>query len=215
MIHTDHRRINLRLRHAVLLLLPAAIFLTGCAGIARRFAHGSDLTLRSLATEGASLRGNFATGVYRFEDDSHATLILLDGPEDNPAQAVIIRVFWRPMAARTPIDSDATNASIQYVVFGGAKRELVGVYAGAGYVYPHDDLGDQALSAGVWQADLLLGDCTEGFKDLLGPAALEGRLKVQRDDAQAMRLLRQLGVIVSRKLGYPRLVLHAQPASPG
>jgi hypothetical protein len=211
MTHIALARMTHRSLAALLLLLAGAMPLAGCAGLLRPLAHSSDLTLRSRDAQGAQMRGDFATGVYRCEDESHATLILWDGAENDPTQAVVIRVFWVPLASRTPIDPDATNASIQYVVFGGAQRQLVGVYAGAGYVYPHGELGNASLSAGVWQADLLLGDSSDGFRDLLGPAALEGKVRVRRDDAEAVRLLRQLGVVVSQKLGYPRLVGRLKP----
>ncbi|MCX5658845.1 MAG: hypothetical protein NTW19_03885 [Planctomycetota bacterium] len=167
---------------------------------------GGNLSIRSLTERDTTLRGGFTTGIYRYDDRNHFTVVLLDGPIENPTQAVTIRMLWAPMAGRTPIDGTATNATIHYVIFAGAEKAEAGVYSGAGYIYPTSDREAEKLEAGVWQANLRLTDRSPGFEDLLGQAAVKGGLTARRDDAAVEEALRKLNVLIRQKLGYPRLV---------
>jgi hypothetical protein len=169
-------------------------------------APGGELAVKSQAESGASLEGGFGYGLYRLGNQNSVTVLLFDGPPETATQAMSIRMFWRPRAGRTPIDPTATNATIHYVIFTGKQGERVGIYSGAGFVYPDGALGGDTLRGGVWQATLSLSDHSEGFDDLLGEAILKGRFRAKRDDVALDLALRKLNVRVREALGYPRLV---------
>lgn len=189
--------------------LPALALLLVVAGLAMACtpSGGGQLSIRSLTENDAFLRGGFSTGVYRYDDANHITVVLLDGPIENPSQAVTIRMLWAPRAGRTPIDATATNATIHYVIFTGTDRAQAGVYGGAGYIYPTSKRQASTLKAGVWEANLRMTDRSEGFEDRLGQAAVRGGLTARRDDVAVEATLRKLNVMIRQKLGYPRLVL--------
>ena len=179
--------------------------LVGC-GALRLGGTGGRLHIESQAEPGTNLRGGFETGLYRFEGPNEVTVLLFDGPPDAPTQAVAIRMLWRPQAGRTPIDPNATNATVHYIIMTGADAGQVGVYSGAGYLFTHTRPGNKTLSAGIWQANLRLSDQSEGFADLLGQAILQGSFTARRDDVSTTRALRRLHQLVQQNLGYPRMV---------
>ncbi|MEX0776740.1 MAG: hypothetical protein WD042_13640 [Phycisphaeraceae bacterium] len=175
--------------------------LVGCTG-----AGGGNLALSSQFEQGVTLESNFESGTYRFDDRNHVTVVLVDGPMENPRQAVTLRMFWEPRAGRTPIDQDATNATIHYVIFAGEGDREAGVYSGAGFVYPKDKPGGAGLSAGVWQASLIMTDRSEMFDDLLGQAKLKGTFTARRDDLATSQMIDHLNRLITQRLQYPRVV---------
>lgn len=160
--------------------------------------------IKSRSEPGMALVAGFETSVYRMDDPNNLTVVLLDGPPDQPVQAVTIRLFWRPRAGRTPIDPTATNATIHYTIFTGKGYEEVGVYSGAGFVYPLSNPDEGVFVGDVWESTLRLSDRSEGFEDLLGGALLEGRLVAVRDAPAVSRALQRLSVLVTRGVGYPQ-----------
>lgn len=199
---------------ATIALILVAATATGCAG-----SGGGELAVRGVGENAPRLTGGFKRGIYRFEDANHATVVLLEGDMNNPTQAVTIRVFWSPTPGATPIDPNATNATLQYIIFTppspaadkSRPAGMVGIYSGAGFVFPRNELGEGTLDCGVWESNLRLADSTRGFNDLLGQAVARGDFTARRDDAAVGDMLRRLNVLVRDKLGYPRLV-SADPA---
>ncbi len=183
-----------------------AFLLSGCAG-AWLAGEGGRLRIESQAEPGTSLSGGFDTGLYRYDSPNELTVLLFDGPAESPTQAVSIRMHWRPRAGGTPIDPNATNATIHYIILAGAEGAEAGVYSGAGYVYPRVKPGRKRFVAGLWQANLRLDVATDGFKDLLGQALLKGSFTARRDDLETGQMLRRLNGLLHQKLGYPRLVM--------
>lgn len=181
--------------------LIAMILAVGCGTH-----HGASLALRSQSRPSTALIGGFTSSYYSMDDKNHLTILLVDGSIEEPVQAVTIRMFWKPRAGRTPIDPTATNATIHYTIFTGDNRSEVGIYSGAGFVYPVGKVGNPAFSADVWQATLRLTDRSTGFEDLLGGAVLDGHLTARRDDAAVSLALRRLRVLVTQCVGYPRWV---------
>lgn len=175
-------------------------------------AHYGDGPLAVTSQDKSESSGSVNSGVYRFDEKNSITIVLFEGPAHQPAQAAIIRMFWRPQAASTPLDETATNATVQYIIFADGSLEPspggdeVGLYSGAGFVYPSTRPGRGRLVAGLWEATLRVTAASEGFEDRLGEAQLKGRFTAQRDDDAASRALRRLNVLVSERLGYPRLV---------
>jgi hypothetical protein len=181
----------------------------GCGG--KTGARDADLHIQSRANPQDIEAGGFDHGIYSLDGRSAMTVLLTDGPVENPHRALIVRMFWRPKAAATPLDETATNATVQYIVFnryGGADNsaEKVGIYSGGGFVYPENDMGSPRLQANLWQATLTLADNSEGFEDTLGASILRGRFTAQRDDEGITDAVRRVNIAVSEALGVPRFV---------
>ncbi|MBI1336583.1 MAG: hypothetical protein GC164_06435 [Phycisphaera sp.] len=189
----------------IVCVTTVSLCVAGC-GLIPRMGPSGELAITSITHQGVSLSGGFESAVYSFDDSNNLTILLFDGPAENPVQAVTLRVFWQPRAGRTPMDETATNTTVHYVIFAGEDRREVGIYEGAGFVYVKNDPGDDPLRAAVWQATLQLADHTAMFNDLLGKADLKGSFSAKRDDAAVNSYLRALQVRVNEKLGYPRLV---------
>ena len=188
---------------ALLLLTLVLPLAAGCAN-----PGGGRLSVRSLHEPVRILPGRFDTGFYRYDDRNQMTVVLFDGPPEAPRQAVTMRIFWNPRAGRTPIDRTATNATIHYVIFAGEEKRT-GVYSGAGFVFPQN-VGEERLTAGVWEANLRLRDASPGFEDLLGQALVEGEVRARLDEFAVEESLRRLNVLTRERLGYPSLV-HQTP----
>jgi hypothetical protein len=194
----------------MVMILSIAALLAGCGSLnptAIFHGGGGALSVESLSNEAVSMRGGFQTGLYSFDGDEHITVLLYDGPIDNPTQAVTIRLLWRPQAGKTPIDPTATNATVHYVILGGEAGQAVGVYAGAGFLYPGSALGRDTMSAELWDASIKLTDSNAAFNDLLGNAKVEGGFRARRDDVGVEQAIRHLNMIIRDRLGRPRMVM--------
>ncbi|MEM1355727.1 MAG: hypothetical protein AAGC44_10270 [Planctomycetota bacterium] len=197
-----------------LALVLALLLLPGCGSL---LVQNSALSVVSRDDTTLRLQGDFDRAYYTYNEPNAVTIVLIEGPEDEPIQAAAIRMLWKPSAGLTPINPDSTNATIQYVVFANRRTEQgffqeVGVYSGAGYLYLDDEPGSSQLTGSLWQADILLADRSGYFKDLLGQSTLRGSFTARRDDARVGDLLRLLNNRVSDRLGYPRLVDTQGPA---
>lgn len=191
------------------LLVAGALLLTGCTS--QLWTSQSALAVVSQDDDTLRLRGDFNSAYYVYESDDALTIVLIEGPEDEPTQAAAIRLMWRPKAGSTPINGDATNATIQYIVFANRRTEEgffreVGIYNGAGFLFLDSAPGEARLTASLWQADLLLADRSDRFRDLLGQSTLRGSFTAERNSEKVEQLLKSLNLRVSQRLGYPRLV---------
>lgn len=195
-------------KHVALMLFTLAAL--GCGGSTG--ARDADLHIQSRANPQDIAVGGFDHGIYSLDGRSAMTVLLTDGPVENPNRVLIVRMFWRPKAAATPLDETATNATVQYIVFNrdagqeGSSR-TVGIYSGGGFLYPENDPGSPRLQANLWQATLTLADNSEGFEDTLGPSILRGRFTAQRDDERIIDAVRRVNIAVSEVLGVPRFVM--------
>jgi hypothetical protein len=187
---------NHRLALMSFVLTAALLTLGGCAG--------GTLAVRSTGDERAELTGNFATAVYSFADKNNLDVLLIEGEPESPTQAVHIRMYWQPLAGRTPIDVRATNATINYVVFTG---DGAGVYSGAGFLFPQNNPGGGIFTASLRSTAVRLLDASGNFADRLGRADATGSFSAKRDDAATQRLLRDVQVYLRDQLGYPRFVM--------
>ena len=183
----------------MLLLIVALCLSSGCTG-------GGRLGIWSEADPDRTVQGDFETGIYRLDDNSQFTALLLQGSVDNPSQALVLRMFWQPTAGSTPLDPDATNVSIRYVLFGGPGLDQVAIYQGGGYAYPKQSLGAALLSVTIEQANLHFFDASKGFEDPLGASGASGRVSLRRDDGAILEAIRRLNLQITKRLGYPRLV---------
>ena len=180
------------------------ILLSWALGAAWGCAAKSGFLIISEDQPPTTIEASFETGIYRIDGDDELTVLLYDGPAEQPSQAMVIRMLWSPRAARTPVDPDATNATIRYVVFSGMEKGQIGIYEGAGYLYPVGRVGRGRLEFGLWQANLRWADSGEDYVDHIGRARVTGRFTVRRDDHSMSQVLRQLNVLITRRLGYPR-----------
>jgi len=197
-----------RAMNTVILAIAAMIMLGGCSLLP---SQNAALSVTSSGGDRLRLRGDFDIAYYRYDDADAVTVVLIAGPEDSPTQAATIRLMWNPRAGKTPISDDATNATVQYVVFADRRitegfYQEVGVYSGAGFMRLGAEPGSSQLTGRLRQADLLLSDRSERFKDLLGQSTLQGSFTARRDEQKVNQLLRQLNTRVTNRLGYPRLV---------
>lgn len=190
------------------LLALLLLMLPGCGSL---LVQNSALSVVSRDDTSLRLQGDFDRAYYTYNEKNAVTIVLIQGPEDQPIQAAAIRMLWKPSAGLTPINPDSTNATIQYIVFANRRTDEgyfreVGVYSGAGFLYLEDTPGESQLTGSLWQADILIADRSDRFKDLLGQSTLRGSFTARRDDARVGDLLRLLNNKVSDRLGYPRLV---------
>ena len=192
-----------------LALLLALIALAGCA-------NTGQLEVTGQARQRVRLTGNFDRAIYAHHGNDRLTFVLLDGPAHDPEQAAIVRMFWMPRGGVTPVDPAATNATVSYLVFAGQNNQprQLGVYSGAGFLYPRANPGGASLTAELWQANLQLIDRTDAFDDLLGQAILRGRFTAARDQAAVSRLVHQLNAATNTRLDYPSMVQKPQRPHP-
>lgn len=211
MTQTPSPRCTAALLATAALSLALATAITGCQKLDQTIVQarvgsdvGGQLAIESRIDDGRILQSQFDQCVYGYDNQSNITIILTAGQPENPTLAAVIRMLWQPRGGKTPVDPDATNATVHYVIFSG--KQDVGVYGGAGFLTPAQKPGSDKLAAELRQSILRLRDKSNAFIDLLGPATMTGQLVAKRDDAAAAEQLRLINQHVSDRLGYPRLV---------
>jgi len=196
-------------RAACLTVLVSAAMLPGCGGWMETMVFGGPKGQLAIEADrpagGEPVAGRFETAVYAADDAQTLHALLIEGPADDPRQVVHVRMFWKPMAGKTPFDPSATNCSVRYILFDG---EEVGFYGGGGLLQPRDRAGEARFSATLRNATLRLLDATEGYDSApVGFNALaEGRFDATHDEVRTLRLLRRVSRAVEDRLGYPRMV---------
>lgn len=181
--------------------------LAGCAGLPGAVRpQGGDLTLAGRAqADGprSAILFHFDHAYCVCEGRQNATFVLIQGEEANPVAAATLRILWRPEAGSTPIDENASNATLQVIRFGGDATEI---YSGAGFVFLGDKPDAAMVSAECWSADVALRDTSGKAPDTLGPAHASGGFTAEQNPAKVAELLLLLSRKASAGLGYPRLV---------
>lgn len=199
-------------RLALSTALPAilCVMLAGCGAWTETLTFGGPKGRLSIQADtptdaGPKIEGRFDTAVYAADDEQTLHALLIEGPPEDPTQVVHIRMFWKPMAGRTPFDPSATNSSVRYIVF---REGQVGFYGGGGLMQPRDTPGEKRFEGTLRNATLRLLDATEGFDaEPIGINALsEGQFDAELDRVRTLRLLRQVSQVLEDRLGYPRMV---------
>lgn len=190
--------VPLFVRHAI--VIACLLGVVGCSG-GPRSTTGGKIAVGSITQKDATATSGFQHGIYSFKDQNTITAVLYDGPVDNPSQVLVIRMLWKPRAAKTPISADATNASIRYITFSGEGNREVGIYGGGGFMYPKSKLGRQSTSASVWDATLKLTEHSAGFEDKLGLATVSGDFSANRDDEGTEAAIGRINAMVRERLG--------------
>ena len=186
------------------LLITSAGLLSGCAGFGSQ--PSGELAIRNRLDASQISQAGFEHASYNFDGPNNITVVAYAGPKEQPSRAVVIRMFWRPKAGRTPIDSNATNATMHYVIFDGESASEVDIYSGAGFVFPKQKLGEGRLNLGVWQADLRLSNAEVDADPSSSQAHLEGWITAVRDDAGTEQMIRTLNHRIRDVTGTVRMV---------
>ncbi len=154
---------------------------------------------------GGRLNPRFPTRAYAPIDDDTADIYLTDLTADDltalfddPAasgvsgQIIHMHMFVRPKPGRTPIQSTAISATVRYIVIAEGR---VGIYSGAGFLFPSGKPGASVLGGSISRADLRLQRATPGFIDRLGPAQLSASFNAILDEPLADELGRRVEVM--------------------
>ncbi len=169
---------------------------------------GSDngsIRAESLGDDPAVLTCEFTSAWFSYDANAGASFMMSDISDEDlmagkvaDGQLLHVQVLWVPLAGNTPMDSSATNASIRYVVISNGE---VGVYSGAGFAEPDDDLDSDRVWVTLADATLQLQESTAGFHDLLSPAQLSGSFTATRDEQKARQVNRAASQLVTNALG--------------
>lgn len=185
------------------LLLPLAA--SGCNAFDR--STGGTVQLRSIADGDQRFDTQFTHGLYRQDDETTATMVVFDGPMDQPRRAMTVRLFWTPRAGATPLHADATNATMHYMIFDeGGDAPTIAIYTGAGFIFPRGRLGRETLRVRMLDASIRLADAADGFHDPIGHGQLVGDIIVTHDPDATGDAIDQLNDLVRDRLGRSRLV---------
>ncbi|MGP1273349.1 MAG: hypothetical protein ACTS22_08435 [Phycisphaerales bacterium] len=180
-------------RVSPLLLVAAMLLLTGCGHYAR---------VSLAATEGdAVLRPGYQTAAYTFTDENTVDLYLSDLTPDElgrpwsdqgrpVGQITHIHMFIRPRPGRTPIDPNASNATIRHLIL--APEGATGIYAGGGFLLPSSSAASGTFKGSIKSGTLALDAASLNFTDALGAARFRASLKVRRDDELARTIALRL-----------------------
>jgi len=191
------------LRGAILALVAASAALPACSAVGIRIPSGKAEVVG--VETGARLAPRFPTRAYTSTDDDTADIYLTDLSADdltalfeNPAasgvsgQIVHLHMFVRPKPGRTPIADTAISATVRYAVIAEGR---VGLYSGAGFLFPNGKPGANVLGGSITNADLRLERATPGFIDRLGPSQMSVAFNAVLDEPLADELHRRLEVM--------------------
>jgi hypothetical protein len=107
-------------------------------------------------------------------------------PFDELSGSIIhLRLFLKPKAGRTPIESTASTAIIRHAVL---VNGAVGIYGGGGFVFPRGDAGDTTLGGSVSNGSMKLVRASGDFVDRLGPAQFAGNFRARLNPELAERI---------------------------
>lgn len=183
---------------AILTLLAAA--LPGCIW----FRAASPLELRSLDQSPVVLRLDLPYGGYAVHP-SETSIVLSDHPLESLRQApprtgqiLHAQVLWVPKPGTTPVAATATNVTLRWVVFSEGE---VGVYGGAGFCWPSGRSGRDPIRIAIDGSTLSLIAATEGFVDLVSPAAITGTISAPYEPSEALQLRQIASQFVTDALG--------------
>ena len=172
---------NLRMVIRIASLLVLCL-LTGCSYVNTTyqwmggFATGMDVS--SVSVDPVHVSTEYTTAVCAVDTSVEGALWLTDIPiadlvagTVDSGQILHIELLWLPRPGYPPIDYEATNISIRYIVISDGEY---GIYEGGGFGYPLGTPEDSSMVLNIESATLQLAKSTSGFVDLLSPAVLSG-----------------------------------------
>jgi len=140
------------------------------------FATGMRVT--SISMDPVHLSTTYSTAVCADDPDVEGSIWMTDIPLKDLAAGTVangqilhIELLWVPRPGYTPIDFEATNLSVRFIVISEGE---IGVYEGGGFGYPLGVPADGSMVLNLDGVTMQLASSTEGFVDLLSPAQLDG-----------------------------------------
>ena len=132
--------------------------------------------------------------IYLTDLSAEALTALLENPGDPSisGQLVHVHMFVRPKPGRTPIQQTAISATVRHLIVAGGQ---VGMYTGAGFMFPSGKPGDSVFGGSITRADLRLERATAGFTDQLGPAEMTISFGAKRDEELSDELHRRIELL--------------------
>jgi hypothetical protein len=191
----------------LLLMLCAA---TGCS---------SRPTLTVSSLDNQKVFGKTFTQAYATRStDGDFDIVLLDNPIDDakttpagkPLQPQTVRplrhlvhihVMWTPMAGAKGDNPSASNAAINWYVWGDAAGQQVDMMHYGGTAFVKINAGSDDADFSVSNAMLKLKDQRGSMTDPVGTASVEGEFSAPINDSRVKQLLSQLGT----EVGGPRI----------
>ena len=167
------------MRLTYLLLLG---LLSGCSYMNSTYqwmgGFSTDMKVESISVDPVYITTKYTTATCAEGEDVESDLWLTDIPVPDLAagtaqngQIIHIELLWSPRPGYTPIDYEAANIAVRYIVISGNE---FGIYEGGGFGYPLGDPQDGSMVLKIDSAALQLAESTDHFVDLLSPAVLSG-----------------------------------------
>ena len=190
-------------------IVIAALVLAGCAYVdyARHWAGDfiASASVRRVSGPGGHLSMNVATAICTSDPYVDTSLWLSDltstqlkSGDFQDGQILHVEMLFPPRAGETPIDPDATNLSIRYIVISGGT---VGLYEGGGFGFPIGGHQDGEMSLRIEPSGLTLAESTEGFVDLLSPAVLNAVFSGNCDDIAGQHIADAVDQFITNSFG--------------
>ena len=192
------------------------LLLLACCGCAPTHPSGT-VTIDSRTVNPLRLQASFGYGGYAVEAGDTSMILstvplkALQSGTFEQAQIIHMQLMWIPKAGSTPVNSDATNVVIRYVVLVGKEA---GVYGGGGFAWPQGTPGEGGLALDVTGSSLSLLESTDGFKDLLSPAELRGWIGGPLAPQTTTLFRNTVSQIVTNRLGKTLWIKDFDQASP-
>jgi len=145
----------------------------------------------------------FTQGSYTVEPSElslYASNVSLDellSGEVDQAQILHAQLLWSPKPGSTPVDPPATNLTLRLVLITDGE---LGIYGGAGFAWPSGTIGEDPVELDIVGSTLTLLHATEGFRDLLSPLLLIGRVEAPHDPVKTLRIRQAASQLVTDRL---------------
>ncbi len=173
----------------VLLAVMLGAVVGGCSYVHTAYSWVGGITtgmrVESISANPVHLASNFDVAVCSTDPYVEGSIWLTDVPVSDLAagsvetgQILHIELLWTPRPGYTPIDFEATNLSVRYILISNGEY---GVYEGGGFGYPLGTPESSSMILDVEGVTLQLAEATDGFIDLLSPAELAGTFNGECD----------------------------------
>lgn len=205
-----HRGLS-RVKH-LSMMLPL-IVLCGC--LSSR--PNANLMVSSRAENPVTLSLDLTHGAFARQPAQHSFFLssvpLTSLIEEDVSNAIVLhaQLLWQPKPGATPVDPTATNVTLRLLLISDGE---LGLYGGAGFAWPSGDLDEGPASLEIVGSSMTLLSSTEGFRDLLSPVLLLGRLQAPLDPVETLRFRQASSQLVTDKLGKTRWVRQDSLISP-
>ncbi|MDG2292679.1 MAG: hypothetical protein P8L37_08455 [Phycisphaerales bacterium] len=170
---------NVHVRLTYLLLVG---LLSGCSYMNSTYqwmgGFSTDMRVESISIDPVYITTTYTTAICSEGQNVEGEIWLTDIPVADLAagtvqngQIIHIELLWSPRPGYTPIDYEAANISVRYIVI---SSDQFGIYEGGGFGYPLGEPEDGSMVLKIDSAALQLAESTTDFVDLLSPAVLSG-----------------------------------------